>query len=149
MINREIYKSLVFQKNRKVSQHLLIDYTCFAHCMTFLHSLESVLTLRRTLVRLHNPAFELCQNQRFTVIGLSIEVPTRWQRPWSGITHRRQWRYTQSYCVNRGCRPADTRRWPNIGSLLGQRRRRSPTINPTLGQRLCLLGGHPPSGHLQ
>ena len=36
--------------------------------------------------------------------------------------------------------PADTRRWPNVGSMLGQRRRRWPSIKPTLGQRLVSAG---------
>ena len=32
--------------------------------------------------------------------------------------------------------PANTRRWPNVGLLVGQRRRRWPNGNPELGQGL-------------
>ena len=32
--------------------------------------------------------------------------------------------------------PANTRRWPNVGLTLGQRRRRWADVSPTLGQRL-------------
>ena len=39
-----------------------------------------------------------------------------------------------------GSHPAITRRWPNVGSMLGQRRRQWPNINPTLGQRLVSAG---------
>ena len=36
--------------------------------------------------------------------------------------------------------PRVTRRWPDVGLMLGQRRKRWPSINPTLGQRLVLAG---------
>ena len=38
--------------------------------------------------------------------------------------------------------PAYTRRWPNVGLLLGQRRRRWANSKPTLGQRLMFAGLH-------
>ena len=36
--------------------------------------------------------------------------------------------------------PANTRRWTNVGLMLGQRRRRWANINPTLVQRLVFAG---------
>ena len=36
--------------------------------------------------------------------------------------------------------PANMRHWPNVGLLLGQRRRRWANSNPTLGQRLMFAG---------
>ena len=39
-----------------------------------------------------------------------------------------------------GSTPANTRRWPNVDLMLGQRRRRWANINPTLGQRLVFAG---------
>ena len=39
---------------------------------------------------------------------------------------------------------ANTRRPPNVGSMLGQRRRRWTNIEPTLGERLVFAGGHVP-----
>ena len=36
--------------------------------------------------------------------------------------------------------PANTRRWTNVGLMLGQRRRRWANIKPTLVQRLVLAG---------
>ena len=40
-----------------------------------------------------------------------------------------------------GCHnPANMRRWPNVGLLLGQRRRRSTNNNSTLGQRIMFAG---------
>ena len=37
----------------------------------------------------------------------------------------------------------NSRRWLNVGLMLNHRLRRWPNNNPTLGQRLCLLGyGH-------
>ena len=36
--------------------------------------------------------------------------------------------------------PANMIRWPNVGLLLGQRRRRWPYSKPTLGQRLMFAG---------
>ena len=36
--------------------------------------------------------------------------------------------------------PADTRHWPNVGSMLADRLRRRPNIEPTLGQRLVFAG---------
>ena len=36
--------------------------------------------------------------------------------------------------------PANTRRGPNAGLMLGQRRRRWANINPALGPRLVLAG---------
>ena len=36
--------------------------------------------------------------------------------------------------------PANTRRWPNAGVMLGHRLRRWPNNNPTLGQRLVFAG---------
>ena len=38
--------------------------------------------------------------------------------------------------VSPGQAAANTRRWPDAGLLLGQRRRRRPNSKPTLGQRL-------------
>ena len=39
-------------------------------------------------------------------------------------------------------RPVNTKRWPNAGSMLVQRRRRWTNIEPALGQRLVFLGVH-------
>ena len=43
-----------------------------------------------------------------------------------------------------GCSPpphtANTRRWPNVGLMLGQRRRRWASISPTVGQRIVFAG---------
>ena len=36
--------------------------------------------------------------------------------------------------------PENTRRWPNAGLMLAQRRRRWANISPTLGQRLVFAG---------
>ena len=36
--------------------------------------------------------------------------------------------------------PANTRRWPNVGLMLGQRRRRWANISPTLGQCIVFAG---------
>ena len=36
--------------------------------------------------------------------------------------------------------PANTRRWPNVGLMLGQRRRRWANVSPTLGQHLVFAG---------
>ena len=36
--------------------------------------------------------------------------------------------------------PANTRRWGNVGFMLGQRRRRWANIKPTLAQRLVFAG---------
>ena len=36
--------------------------------------------------------------------------------------------------------PANMRRWPNVGLLLGQRRRRGTNSKPTLSQRLMFAG---------
>ena len=38
------------------------------------------------------------------------------------------------------CYLADTLRWPNVGLMLGQRRRRWAHINPALGQRNVYVG---------
>ena len=38
--------------------------------------------------------------------------------------------------------PTNTRRWPKVGLLLGQRRRRWANIPPTLGQRLMFAGSY-------
>ena len=40
--------------------------------------------------------------------------------------------------------PANTIRWPNVGSKLGRRRRRWANIEPTLGQRI-VFAGHAPA----
>ena len=50
----------------------------------------------------------------------------------------------------KGCVPlsANTRRWPNVGLMMGQRRRRRPNIKPALGQCLVFVTGtdrHNPS----
>ena len=37
-------------------------------------------------------------------------------------------------------KPLNTRRWPNAGLMLGQRRRRWANINSALGQRLVFAG---------
>ena len=39
--------------------------------------------------------------------------------------------------------PANMRRWPNVGLLLVQRRRRWANSKPTLGQRLIFAGTAP------
>ena len=53
--------------------------------------------------------------------------------PWIGSTHR----HTRII-------PANTRRWTNVGLMLGQRRRRRVNIKPTLVQPLVLvLSGSP------
>ena len=36
--------------------------------------------------------------------------------------------------------PANTKRWSNVGLMLGQRRRRLANFNPTLGQRIMFAG---------
>ena len=36
--------------------------------------------------------------------------------------------------------PAKTKRWPNAGLMLGQRRRRWPIIDPALGQLIVFAG---------
>ena len=36
--------------------------------------------------------------------------------------------------------PANTRRWPSVGIMLGQRRRRWANFNSTLGKRLVFAG---------
>ena len=36
--------------------------------------------------------------------------------------------------------PANTRRWPNVGLMLAQRRRRWANVSPTLGQQLVFAG---------
>ena len=38
------------------------------------------------------------------------------------------------------CSPANTRRWPNVGLTLGQRRRRWANVSPTFDQRLVFAG---------
>ena len=38
------------------------------------------------------------------------------------------------------CIPENTRRWPNVGLMLGHGRRRWANIYPTLGQRLVIAG---------
>ena len=43
--------------------------------------------------------------------------------------------------------PANTRRWPNAGSLPGQRLRRLPGIEPALDQRMLSAGGTLFSGY--
>ena len=42
--------------------------------------------------------------------------------------------------VKVGLYPANTSRWPNVGLMLGQRRRRWANIKPTLGQHLVFEG---------
>ena len=37
--------------------------------------------------------------------------------------------------------PANTRRWPNAGSMMGHRLRRWPSTNPALDQRLVFAEG--------
>ena len=43
---------------------------------------------------------------------------------------------TLDYLVIGSTHPANTRGWPNVGLMLGQRRRRWANVSPTLGQRL-------------
>ena len=66
---------------------------------------------------------------QLALIRKSTEPPLR------EITRKRD-----HYCVRY---PANTRRSLNVGTMLGQRRRRWPSIVPTLSERLVFTGYHP------
>ena len=56
-------------------------------------------------------------------------------------------RYCLSACT--AVSPANTRHWTTVGSMLGHRLRRWPTVESTMAQSLCLLGLLLPFGFAQ
>ena len=66
-----------------------------------------------------------------------------WRRPVSGLdadnTTARNDNEAARGCTNPHIAPINTRRGINVGTMLAQRRRRWPNIEPTLDPRLGLL----------
>ena len=105
----------------------------------WLRSLSPEVTLCLLLYPTDNVKHFRSINKDYNWSISSVEIVTLFA--WSNreISRVSRIHNTTKYIAS-GSNPDNTRRWPNVGLMLGQRRRRWASVSPTLGQCFVFAG---------